>query len=101
MTPRTKIELIVKFMPSDRLRRQCTNYDSTTAIMGGPNLEILKFSIYLFVPIVALIHFGDPQWYREKVVPVRLYVITCFQYLILFTQYRNQLFPEMDRTVQV
>ena len=40
--------------------------------MGGPNLEIFKFSIYLFVPLVALIHFGNPEWYREKVVPVRL-----------------------------
>ena len=39
--------------------------------MGGPNLEIFKFSIYLFVPLVALIHFGNPEWYREKVVPVR------------------------------
>ena len=38
--------------------------------MGGPNLEIFKFSLYLFVPIVALVHFGNPEWYREKVVPV-------------------------------
>jgi|SRR6266498_3548668 len=41
--------------------------------MGGPNLEIFKFSVYLFVPLVALIHFGDPKWYREKVIPVRLH----------------------------
>lgn len=41
-----------------------------TSVMGGPNLEIFKFSLYLFVPIVALIHFGNPEWYREKVVPV-------------------------------
>jgi hypothetical protein len=39
--------------------------------MGGPNLEIFKFSIYLFVPIAALVHFGDPEWYRTTVVPVR------------------------------
>lgn len=45
-------------------------YSITHLVMGGPNLEIFKFSIYLFVPIVALVHFGDPQWYREKVVPV-------------------------------
>jgi protein PET100, fungi type len=38
--------------------------------MGGPNLEIFKFSLYLFVPIAALIHFGDPDWYRNTVVPV-------------------------------
>ncbi len=38
--------------------------------MGGPNLEIFKFSIYLFVPIAALIHFGDPEWYKSTVIPV-------------------------------
>ncbi|KAF9533435.1 hypothetical protein CPB83DRAFT_845254 [Crepidotus variabilis] len=51
--------------------------------MGGPNLEIFKFSLYLFVPIVALVHFGDPEWYRDTVVP-----------------YRNKLFPSLDRTIQ-
>ncbi|EAU88117.1 hypothetical protein CC1G_03789 [Coprinopsis cinerea okayama7 len=50
--------------------------------MGGPNLEIFKFSLYLFVPIAALVHFGDPDWYREHVVP-----------------YRLKLFPPPDRTV--
>lgn len=38
--------------------------------MGGPNLEVFKFSLYLFVPIFALVHFGDPEWYRQHVVPV-------------------------------
>ena len=38
--------------------------------MGGPNLEIFKFTLYLVVPLAALIHFGDPEWYRTKVVPV-------------------------------
>lgn len=38
--------------------------------MGGPNLEVFKFSLYLFVPIFALVHFGDPEWYRQNVVPV-------------------------------
>ncbi|KAF4615251.1 hypothetical protein D9613_002766 [Agrocybe pediades] len=51
--------------------------------MGGPNLEIFKFSLYLFVPIAALVHFGDPEWYRTHVVP-----------------YRDKLFPALDRTVQ-
>lgn len=39
--------------------------------MGGPNLEVFKFSLYLFVPIAALVHFGDPEWYRKHVIPVR------------------------------
>ncbi|TFK72541.1 hypothetical protein BDN72DRAFT_763185 [Pluteus cervinus] len=51
--------------------------------MGGPNLEIFKFSLYLFVPIAALVHFGDPQWYNTHVVP-----------------YRNRLFPSEERTNQ-
>ncbi|KAH6918905.1 hypothetical protein BKA70DRAFT_1248599 [Coprinopsis sp. MPI-PUGE-AT-0042] len=51
--------------------------------MGGPNLEIFKFSLYLFVPIAAFVHFGDPEWYRQHVVP-----------------YRDKLFPSLDRTVQ-
>lgn len=38
--------------------------------MGGPNLEIFKFSLYLICPILALVHFGDPDWYRQHVVPV-------------------------------
>ncbi|KAF5364942.1 hypothetical protein D9758_008080 [Tetrapyrgos nigripes] len=39
--------------------------------MGGANLEIFKFSLYLFVPIMALVHFGDPDWYKNNVVPMR------------------------------
>jgi hypothetical protein len=38
--------------------------------MGGPGLEIFKFSLYLFVPIAALVHFGSPEWYRTHVIPV-------------------------------
>jgi protein PET100 len=38
--------------------------------MGG-NLEIFKFGLYLFVPVFALLHFGDPQWYHNHVLPVR------------------------------
>ncbi|KAF8627891.1 hypothetical protein AX15_004188 [Amanita polypyramis BW_CC] len=51
--------------------------------MGGPNLEIFKFSLYLFVPIAALVHFGDPEWYRRHVLP-----------------YRDRLFPPAERTIQ-
>lgn len=38
--------------------------------MGGPNLEVFKFGLYLFVPVVALLHFGDPAWYHNHVLPV-------------------------------
>ncbi|TFL07729.1 hypothetical protein BDV98DRAFT_35715 [Pterulicium gracile] len=51
--------------------------------MAGPNLEIFKFGLYLFVPIWAMLQFGDPQWYHENVTP-----------------YRERLFPSEDRTKQ-
>ncbi|KAL4269045.1 Pet100-domain-containing [Pleurotus pulmonarius] len=51
--------------------------------MGGPNLEVFKFALYLFVPIAALVHFGDPQWYRENVLP-----------------YKERLFPPESRLLQ-
>jgi protein PET100 len=38
--------------------------------MAGPNLEVFKFTLYLFIPIAALVHFGDPDWYRQNVLPV-------------------------------
>ncbi|KAF7970753.1 hypothetical protein HWV62_23162 [Athelia sp. TMB] len=38
--------------------------------MGGANLEVAKFGLYLFVPVFALLHFGDPEWYRAHVLPV-------------------------------
>lgn len=67
--------------------------------MGGPNLEIFKFSLYLFVPIAALIHFGDPAWYRNNVIPVTS--ITPYLNLCLpsHLQYRDKLFPP-EKTVQ-
>ncbi|KAH8833573.1 hypothetical protein DL96DRAFT_1456253 [Flagelloscypha sp. PMI_526] len=51
--------------------------------MGGPNLEIFKFGLYLFIPLAALVHFGDPQWYQRHVVP-----------------YRQKLFPPEERTIK-
>ncbi|KAN0075217.1 hypothetical protein V8E55_011240 [Tylopilus felleus] len=49
--------------------------------MGGPNLEVFKFGLYLFVPVFALLHFGDPQWYHDHVLP-----------------YKERLFPRVDET---
>ena len=39
--------------------------------MGGPNLEVFKFSVYVFFPVVMLFHFGNPDWYAKNVLPVR------------------------------
>ncbi|KAF8136269.1 hypothetical protein EV363DRAFT_1210969 [Boletus edulis] len=49
--------------------------------MGSPNLEVFKFGLYLFVPVFALLHFGDPQWYHDNVLP-----------------YKERLFPRVDET---
>ena len=40
--------------------------------MGGPNLEVFKFSLYLFFPLATLVHYSNPRWYQEHVVPVRV-----------------------------
>ncbi|UZJ51866.1 hypothetical protein CBS101457_001186 [Exobasidium rhododendri] len=39
--------------------------------MAGPNLEIFKFSVYLFFPWAIMVHYGDPQWYHDNVLPIR------------------------------
>ena len=70
--------------------------------MGGPNLEVFKFGLYLFVPVFALLHFGDPQWYHDNVLPV------CFQCpctrnppMISLRQYKDRLFPRVDENNRV
>ena len=40
--------------------------------MGGPNLEVFKFSVYVFFPVVMLLYYGNPDWYAKNVLPVRL-----------------------------
>ncbi|KAI5451696.1 hypothetical protein NCC49_001345 [Naganishia albida] len=37
--------------------------------MGGPNLEIIRFAMYLAVPTASILYFGDPEWYDRYVVP--------------------------------
>ncbi|KAL7423901.1 hypothetical protein Q5752_001486 [Cryptotrichosporon argae] len=39
--------------------------------MGSGNLEVFKFATYLFVPLFAMLHFGDPAWYEHHVAPVK------------------------------
>ena len=60
--------------------------------MGGPNLEIFKFTLYLVVPLAALIHFGSPEWYRTKVVPVGIVAESVSVFVFTFLQYRDKLF---------
>ena len=39
--------------------------------LQGGNLEVFKFSVYVFFPVALMIHFGDPDWYNRHVTPVR------------------------------
>ncbi|PLW13998.1 hypothetical protein PCANC_18116 [Puccinia coronata f. sp. avenae] len=39
--------------------------------MAGPNLELAKFGMYVFFPILVMIHYGDPEWYHKYVLPDR------------------------------
>ena len=41
------------------------------SIMAGPNLEVFKFGLYLFFPLAVMIHYGDPDWYKKNVLPLR------------------------------
>lgn len=43
---------------------------SVHVTMGGPNLEVFKFATYVFVPILVMAHFGNPEWYQKNVLPV-------------------------------
>ncbi|KAI9601676.1 hypothetical protein H4Q26_001509 [Puccinia striiformis f. sp. tritici PST-130] len=40
-------------------------------LMAGPNLELAKFGMYVFFPILVMVHYGDPDWYHRYVVPDR------------------------------
>jgi len=51
--------------------------------MAGPNLEVFKFGLYVFFPVLMLLKYGDSEWYQKNVVP-----------------YRNQVFPPEEKTVR-
>lgn len=49
--------------------------------MGGPLLEVFKFSTYVFLPILVMAHYGNPEWYAKNVLPVSLSLFhTCVAY---------------------
>ncbi|KAI0060884.1 hypothetical protein BV25DRAFT_1827448 [Artomyces pyxidatus] len=51
--------------------------------MAGPNLEVFKFAVYVFFPVIAFLHYGDPQWYHNNVLP-----------------YKDRLFPAEEKTAR-
>ncbi len=38
--------------------------------MGGPNLEVFKFATYVAFPLLVMLHYSNPVWYAEHVLPV-------------------------------
>ncbi|KAM0750239.1 hypothetical protein T439DRAFT_326189 [Meredithblackwellia eburnea MCA 4105] len=46
------------------------------AIRARPaRLELFKFTLYVFFPIAAMLHFGDPDWYDVYVEPLRAHYV--------------------------
>ncbi|KAG9043748.1 hypothetical protein FS837_009153 [Tulasnella sp. UAMH 9824] len=39
--------------------------------MAGPNLELVKFGIYVFFPVAIMLHYGNPDWYQTHIIPYR------------------------------
>ncbi|GAA5878229.1 hypothetical protein JCM16303_002693 [Sporobolomyces ruberrimus] len=39
--------------------------------MAPAQLELFKFSLYVFFPVCAMLHYGDPDWYEKYVGPIR------------------------------
>lgn len=70
---------------------------SSTFIMAGGNLEVFKFGVYLFVPILTMLHFASPEWYNEHVLPVRTIIhLSCPPNLVFQT--RDRFWPPEDKT---
>ena len=38
--------------------------------MGGPNLEVFKFAMYVTLPMFVMWHYSNPEWYAKNVLPV-------------------------------
>ena len=41
----------------------------TLLVMGGPNLEVFRFGVYVFVPIAFFYYFNLPEYYNKFVRP--------------------------------
>ena len=74
--------------------------------MAGPNLEVFKFSVYVFFPVVMLMYYGNPDWYAKNVLPVRILprpfvpqsALTSCMHIY---QYKDKIFPPEHRLVTV
>ncbi|GAA5854770.1 hypothetical protein JCM9279_000939 [Rhodotorula babjevae] len=39
--------------------------------MAPAQLELFKFTLYVFAPVATMLHYGDPDWYERWVGPHR------------------------------
>ncbi|GAA6051515.1 hypothetical protein JCM3770_000392 [Rhodotorula araucariae] len=39
--------------------------------MAPAQLELFKFTLYVFAPVACMLHYGDPDWYERWVGPFR------------------------------
>jgi len=70
--------------------------------MAGPNLEVFKFGLYVFFPVLMLLRYGDSEWYQNNVIPVSAVVtLEKSQPDRPEPQYRNKVFPPEEKTVRV
>lgn len=51
--------------------------------MAGPNLEVFKFAVYVFFPVLVFLRYGDPDWYSTNVLP-----------------YKDRIFPSEEKTTR-
>ena len=71
--------------------------------MAGPNLEVFKFAVYVFFPVLVFLHYGDPEWYQTNVMPVGTSNQLCRACRITINpslQYKERLFPSEERTAR-
>jgi|SRR6267142_220683 len=73
--------------------------------MAGPNLEVFKFAVYVFFPVLVFLHYGDPEWYQSNVIPVgHLYLARSLARRVTtidpFVQYKERIFPSEERTAR-
>ena len=91
-------------MPPDSL----AHWISTMITMVRPRsgvksaaLEVFKFGLYLFVPFAAMVTYGNPEWYKQVVVPVCPSTTTpnCLAFWFRdCIQYKEQLMPKDEET---
>ena len=69
--------------------------------MGGPNLEVFKFAVYVFFPVVMLVHYGNPDWYAKNVLPVcedaYMFYVLRLRPSTPVAQYKERIFPPEHR----